>query len=82
MQNYANKAIGNNSHWKTFSGFYWVFFPKNTEMAGQSTLEYLSSEAPHFDYNVLDQTTLAKQFVLVETKLEAIQHNAIKQLTH
>lgn len=51
-------------------------------MAGQSTLEYLSSEAPHFDYNVLDQTTLAKQFVLVETKLEAIQHNAIKQLTH
>jgi len=71
---------------KTFSGFYWVFFPKNTEIAGQSTLEYLSSEAPHCDHNVLDQTKLAKQCVWVETKMEAIQHAAndealaIKQL--
>jgi len=49
-------------------------------------LEYLSSEAPHCDHNVLDQTKLAKQCVWVETKMEAIQHAAndealaIKQL--
>ena len=63
-------------------------FPKITEMAGQSMLEYLAHEAPNFEFNVLDQTKLVKQFVLVETTLDTINHDAndmafaIRQLTN
>ena len=48
----------------------------------------MAHESPNFDFNVLDQNKLVKQFVLVETKLDTINHDAndmtfaIRQLTN
>ena len=62
--------------------------PKKTTDTGQPTLAYLKSEAKKFVFDVLIQGMLVRQFVQVETKLEAIQHStndeafAIRQLTN
>ena len=88
MQGHANKANWEQLPLDDLFRVLLEIFPKNIEMAGQSVLEYLASESPQFDYNVLDQTKLAKQFALMMTKLEATQHTAkdvvfaIKQLTN